>query len=562
MVSLTDLRGTITGVDSAPTISLIQNTVDGAYVQARQVDVFRDSAFITNLIDSDRIMGVVNTSDIVPLADSSLSLGDSNRKFKELYLSSGTLHLGDKPFRKKDILDFDMSIEPETMTISADMVGAGGSPDWLWSWDVTSNIPYARTRIRNLAQANVPLYHAGSYTVHNFGAHSLNGNMTQTHKLYLKWIDGAGTQNIPSWSSSTLNVPNISMTEVRGGTPTTVQRLNINVPAEGVGTPTLTPPTLTYNVAAAGGQYVFSGIATGANVSLGPLYRGGTYTFDLDSSINGHPFYLSTDSAGAPYTSGGYTNEYTDGVTNSRSQGPGNSQGDLVFTVPSDAPSSLIYRCGIHAGMVGNITIKDLKLDSTGTGNPILYFQHDQEMHKTPVEIRPIPAASSQMCLTFDGTKFVPQDMNVYLQKTPIMRDAVKEQAAEQITTEINAGSIASPTGIKDTIVQSTNLSQQGDLTIVQGTARWYAPFSLQMLQVVPRLGTAADAAVGIVIEKNDSDHTTFQFGAGVTEVILDSSNNIPFNMTESDYLTVDVTSIGNTNKGKDLIVQFRYKAT
>ena len=183
-------------------------------------------------------------------------------------------------------------------------------------------------------------------------------------------------------------------------------------------------------------------------------------------------------------------------------------------------------------------------------------------MHKTPVEIRPIPAASSQMCLTFDGTKFVPQDMNVYLQKTPIMRDAVKEQAAEQITTEINAGSIASPTGIKDTIVQSTNLSQQGDLTIVQGTARWYAPFSLQMLQVVPRLGTAADAAVGIVIEKNDSDHTTFQFGAGVTEVILDSSNNIPFNMTESDYLTVDVTSIGNTNKGKDLIVQFRYKAT
>ena len=116
--------------------------------------------------------------------------------------------------------------------------------------------------------------------------------------------------------------------------------------------------------------------------------------------------------------------------------------------------------------------------------------------------------------------------------------------------------------GIKDTIIQSTNLSQQGDLTIVQGTARWYAPFNLQMLQVVPRLGTAADAAVGIVIEKNDSDHTTFQFGAGVTEVILDSSNNIPFNMTESDYLTVDVTSIGNTNKGKDLIVQFRYKAT
>ena len=83
MVLLTDLRGTVTGVDSAPTISLINSVVD-----------------------SNLIMGVVNTSNIVPIADSSLNLGDSNRKFKELFLSSGTLHLGDKPFKKKDILDF------------------------------------------------------------------------------------------------------------------------------------------------------------------------------------------------------------------------------------------------------------------------------------------------------------------------------------------------------------------------------------------------------------------------------------------------------------------------
>ena len=142
------------------------------------------------------------------------------------------------------------------------------------------------------------------------------------------------------------------------------------------------------------------------------------------------------------------------------------------------------------------------------------------------------------------------------------MIDAVKEQASVQITQEVNAGTIATPTTVKDTTIHSTNLSQQGDLTIVQGTARWYAPFPLRMEQVIPRLGTAADAVVGIVIEKNDSDHSTFQFGAGVTQVTLDSSNNIPFTMTDSDYLTVDVTSTGNTNKGKDLIVQFRYKAT
>ena len=39
-------------VDSAQTISLISNTVDSAYIQARQVDLQRDSAFITGILDS------------------------------------------------------------------------------------------------------------------------------------------------------------------------------------------------------------------------------------------------------------------------------------------------------------------------------------------------------------------------------------------------------------------------------------------------------------------------------------------------------------------------------
>ena len=43
------------GTDSAQVISLITDTVDSAYIQARQVDIFRDSAFITTIIDSDYI---------------------------------------------------------------------------------------------------------------------------------------------------------------------------------------------------------------------------------------------------------------------------------------------------------------------------------------------------------------------------------------------------------------------------------------------------------------------------------------------------------------------------
>tara|TARA_B100000575_G_scaffold62709_3_gene47846 strand:+ start:31514 stop:37990 length:6477 start_codon:yes stop_codon:yes gene_type:complete len=51
------------GTDSSTVLALIQNTVNGAYVQARQVDAVRDSAFITGLIDSAYINARVSTVD-------------------------------------------------------------------------------------------------------------------------------------------------------------------------------------------------------------------------------------------------------------------------------------------------------------------------------------------------------------------------------------------------------------------------------------------------------------------------------------------------------------------
>ena len=502
--------------------------------------------------------------DLLPSADSSVSLGSSSLKFKDLYLSENSLHLGDKPFRKKDILDFDLGIEPENMTIAVDMTGAGGSPDWLWSWDVTSNLPYARQKIRNAAQAaGVPLYKQGTYIVKNFGAHSLAGNMTQTHKISLKWINGAGTQNIPSWSTFTLIDSDETFDQVRGGVPTDVQRLNISVPAA-LSIPTadsgLTAPTVTYNIGAAGGLYKFTGMAgTGDNRSLGPVYAGGTYTFAMDSTTNGHPIYLSTESDGG-WSAGNYEGEYLHGVTNSRAQGSSGTTANLVWTVPDSAVGRAFkYRCGNHSSMRGNITVKKLQVDSTGGGVPVLYFQHDQEEHADSVEIRDIPGATAQMCMTFDGTKFIPQDMNVYLNKTPIMRDAVKAQAKEQITTEISAGAVATPTSVKAATTFNANLAQQGDLSIVAGTAKWYAPFNAKVFEVVPRLGTAADGVVTIQVQQNDSNQFAFQIPAAATTKTFSGDSDV-FSMASGNYLTVDVTSIGTSAKGKDLVVQFKYR--
>ncbi len=51
-------------VDSAQTISLISDTVDSSYIQARQVDLQRDSGFITNIVDSDYVIARANINAV------------------------------------------------------------------------------------------------------------------------------------------------------------------------------------------------------------------------------------------------------------------------------------------------------------------------------------------------------------------------------------------------------------------------------------------------------------------------------------------------------------------
>jgi hypothetical protein len=83
-----------------------------------------------------------------------------------------------------------------------------------------------------------------------------------------------------------------------------------------------------------------------ANPAL-TLVRGKTYTFNV--SATGHPFFVKT----AQVTGSGST--WDEGVTNN-----GLETGTLSFTVPSDAPATLFYQCGVHAAMTGTIHVVSL----------------------------------------------------------------------------------------------------------------------------------------------------------------------------------------------------------
>ena len=80
------------------------------------------------------------------------------------------------------------------------------------------------------------------------------------------------------------------------------------------------------------------------------LKKGFTYYFNVDdSSTNSHPLFIGTSSGG-----GNYINEYSSGITNSRA-----TNGILSFTVPTAAPSTLYYNCGLHSNMGAEISIVD-----------------------------------------------------------------------------------------------------------------------------------------------------------------------------------------------------------
>ena len=68
--------------------------------------------------------------------------------------------------------------------------------------------------------------------------------------------------------------------------------------------------------------------------------RGKTYCIN-NSSYSSHPLAIRVSDGGSAYTSG---------VT-------GASSVKVTFTVPMDAPNSLVYQCTNHSAMVGNIYI-------------------------------------------------------------------------------------------------------------------------------------------------------------------------------------------------------------
>ena len=172
-------------------------------------------------------------------------------------LAPGAVTIADIPDNEitmAKLSQVNLAIAPEVLGIQVDGPAAGVDVPWIWTWQ-QSTLPYARRTITNSPELQVPLYKQGTYVIDNFAAYDVHDAMTQVHGIQLKWIDGAGSDNLVSWSVSSGPVTT-THASINGGSSTQVQRLTVNVPTTVV-VPTLNLPTgVTYTIANSGSAAV------------------------------------------------------------------------------------------------------------------------------------------------------------------------------------------------------------------------------------------------------------------------------------------------------------------
>jgi hypothetical protein len=112
---------------------------------------------------------------------------------------------------------------------------------------------------------------------------------------------------------------------------------------------------------------------------------------------------------------------------------------------------------------------------------------------------------------------------------------------------------------VKDNIVKTLFLYQDGNLTVKTGTVRWYASAALTVTGVLARVANASDTGIEVKVKKNGLVVDTIELSANS----LKSASYTGFSMVTDDYLTIDVTAVGGAqNPGSGLSVQFNYYFT
>jgi hypothetical protein len=120
----------------------------------------------------------------------------------------------------------------------------------------------------------------------------------------------------------------------------------------------------------------------------------------------------------------------------------------------------------------------------------------------------------------------------------------------------ITTNPLSDPKSITFKAVDRTvTLYQDGVLEPTTGTVRWYNPSAVTVSKITARLSESADDTVTVRIKKNGVSAQTITFPANNSKQVAVSN----IEMSVDDYLTVDILTVGDANRGSGLSVEFTY---
>ena len=192
--------------------------------------------------------------------------------------------------------------------------------------------------------SNIHLGNAGVVTATSFVGDGSN----------LTGVTASGTGVVAQNSGSTVGTAGTF--NFRNGLTATYSSGTATIDATG-STPSTSDIQVTYELTnqATNSYYRIAGngVDSSANNPSLYLYRDTKYRF-INNSGTTHPFRIQSDTA---------STLYSDGVTNNNAK-----SGNIDFTPPHDAPSTLYYKCGNHGAMLGTINIVDFGGGSSSRG--------------------------------------------------------------------------------------------------------------------------------------------------------------------------------------------------
>ena len=203
----------------------------------------------------------------------------------------------------------DLRLYHDTNNSYIDEIGSGN----LYIRNNTNNSIFCQT------SGKVELYYNG-----NDKLATTNTGVSVTGTLAATTFSGSG--------ASLTNLPAANLT----GTLPAISGANLT------GIAVTEAPVTDYTITGDGSHYYFHGGGVDETAGDPDLYliRGQKYRFNNTTGSN-HPFEFRVSSGGSAYSNG---------VS-------GDDEGVQFFTVPYDAPPSIVYQCTVHSGMVGNIYI-------------------------------------------------------------------------------------------------------------------------------------------------------------------------------------------------------------